>query len=100
MRVEVDSEGSEGSWIDVQPGFKVRKEQEPVLITDQVVLRFTVSLSYVHSFVPRATDSEKSDEVTAGTRRSRHGVPAHWRQCSAPMALWLTHVRACRYPRT
>ena len=36
--MEVIDGGDEGSWFTVVPGFRVRKEGDPVVVTDQVTL--------------------------------------------------------------
>ena len=86
IRVEVDTEGGEGSWLDVQPGFKVRKEQEPVVVTDQAVLRFTKKGLFLHSYCPHDV-GETGTEIPADfpgneingweTRDSRFTVRQH-----------------------
>ena len=40
-RLEVDKDGGEGAWIAILPGFKVRKEGDPVAVDDQAKFKMT-----------------------------------------------------------
>lgn len=84
-RLEVTADGGEGSWVDIMPGFKVRKEGDPVSETDQALLKMMKKSTpdrplYVHTNRETPVSEEGSDiypeclEVNAFEEKSRYTV--------------------------
>ena len=86
-KIEVTRDGGEGSWFNVMPGYKVRKEGDKVVVTDQVMLTSTKKSTperqlYVHTYREEGCEQDHRDagmppslgEINAFETRTRFEV--------------------------